>query len=328
MVVAAAVVVDSGGGGENVNSVEFIVNELLCATQFYLKTLPNSEILSLIGEFYNGDELLSAKTLLFATAKKAHPETPPLVMRKGVNKRRSDIEDIVNLFTLADVKKVLLPTFVAVNLNRVPPVLSSVSWAHQSQSPSSTEALEVAVSDLQTQMAAVLNKLDDIKASNMAIVSSHNHLPSAVDQTQGFAPLAASMPALDVQGTPSWSTVARKLAANSEAFKTSPNSSRITFKGRRVAAGAVKAVPRPLMCFVGRLDNKTTSEDLHGYLASVGIMNAVCRKLIPKDGKVFRTSAFCVSCNPEFADLFYDELNWPDNVELRDWYFRPKNGST
>ena len=71
MVMAAAVVIDTGAV-ENVNSVEFIVNELLCATQFYLKMLPNSEILALISEFYDGDELLSAKTLVFTTAKKVY----------------------------------------------------------------------------------------------------------------------------------------------------------------------------------------------------------------------------------------------------------------
>ena len=80
----------------------------------------------------------------------------------------------------------------------------------------------------------------------------------------------------------------------------------------------MKAVPRPLMGFVGRLDNKTNSDELQGYLASVGIMDAVSRNQIPKDSKVFQTSAFCVSCNPEYADLFYDEQNWPGNVELRD----------
>ena len=169
-------------------------------------------------EFYNGDELLSAKTLLFTTAKKVYPEVPPLVFRKGVNKRRSDVEDIVNLFTLADVKKVVLPTFVAVNLNRVSPVLSSVSWTQQSHGSSSTDALEVAVSDLQTQMNAVLNKLDDIKSGNLATVLSQN-LPSAPiagNRTKDVVPLALSMPAPVVQGAPSWSTVARKLAANSD----------------------------------------------------------------------------------------------------------------
>ena len=159
---------------ENVNSAEFIVNDLLHATQFYRKMLPNSEILALISEFYNCDELLSAKTLLFTTAKKVYPEVPPLLFHKGVNKRRSGVEDIVNLFTLSDVKKVVLPTFVAVNLNRVPPALPSVSWAQQSHGSSSTDALEVAVSDLQTQMNAVLNKLDDVKSGNLATVLSQN----------------------------------------------------------------------------------------------------------------------------------------------------------
>jgi hypothetical protein len=164
----------------------------------------------------------------------------------------------------------------------------------------------------------------------MAIVLGRDlpSAPMAGGRTESSISPAPFVPAPVVQGGPSWSTVARKLAASSEAFKTASNSSRLTFKGKRVSAGGVKAVPRPLMCFVGRLDNKTTPEDLQGYLANVGIKNAVCRKLIPKDGKVFRTSGFCVSCDPEYADLFYDELNWPDNVELRDWYFRSKNGST
>jgi len=50
----------------------------------------------------------------------------------------------------------------------------------------------------------------------------------------------------------------------------------------------------------------------------------VCKKLVAKDGKTFRTSAFRVSCCTESADLFYDEALWPSGVELRDWVFYPK----
>jgi hypothetical protein len=106
----------------------------------------------------------------------------------------------VNLLTLVDVKKVVLQTFVAVSLNRVPPVLSYVSWAQQSHG-SSSNALEVAVSDLHTQMNAVLNKLDDIKSGNLATVLSHNmpSAPIAGNRTKDVVPIAPSMPGPVVQ---------------------------------------------------------------------------------------------------------------------------------
>ena len=90
---------------------------------------------------------------------------------------------------------------------------------------------------------------------------------------------------------------------------------------------AVKAIQRPLTCFVGRLDADTTEADLHDYLNSVGIRNAVCKKLIAKDGRTFRTAAFRVSCCIDYREAFYDENNWPEGAEIRDWVFYNKNGS-
>jgi hypothetical protein len=90
--------------------------------------------------------------------------------------------------------------------------------------------------------------------------------------------------------------------------------------GKRSTNGSLKVVPRPLVCFAGRLDKDTTSADLQGYLASVGILEAVCTKLQAKDGKRFNTAAFRVSCSPQYADLFYDEASWPVGCEVRDWY--------
>ena len=74
-------------------------------------------------------------------------------------------------------------------------MLSSGSWAQQPHGPSPTEALEVAMSDLQTQMEAVLIKLDDLKSGNMAICLGCNlpSAPMAVDRTEGLVPLAPSV---------------------------------------------------------------------------------------------------------------------------------------
>lgn len=87
----------------------------------------------------------------------------------------------------------------------------------------------------------------------------------------------------------------------------------------------VKAMPRYLTCFVGRLVKDTTAEDLCDYLSNAGIKDAYCRKLDDKNG-LFRTAAFRVSCREIYRDLFYNENSWPDGVELRDWVFRRRDG--
>lgn len=98
--------------------------------------------------------------------------------------------------------------------------------------------------------------------------------------------------------------------------------------GSRLIDCGVKAVPRRLTCFVGRLDNLTTVEDLTVYLSNAGIKDVKCTKLIPKDGRKFYSAAFRVSCDSSSKNLFYDETLWPAGVELRDWVFHNRNGES
>jgi hypothetical protein len=99
------------------------------------------------------------------------------------------------------------------------------------------------------------------------------------------------------------------------------------FRGKRLTGGSVKAVPRPITCFVGQLDKNTTAEELADYLSSVGIQHAVCKELASKDGQVCNTAAFRVSCSLEYQDIFYNESNWPEGAELREWVFRSCDGT-
>ena len=99
-------------------------------------------------------------------------------------------------------------------------------------------------------------------------------------------------------------------------------------RGKRPANGKIKVVPRALTCFVGRLEHSTTEQELRDYLNEVGILDVTCRKLEAKDGRIFKSAAFRVSCSEEYRDLFYDEANWPEGADLRDWVFYNNNGST
>ena len=88
--------------------------------------------------------------------------------------------------------------------------------------------------------------------------------------------------------------------------------------------GTIRTVPRKsvLAAFVGRLHIDTTEEELSSFLTSEGMKGIVCKKLKPKDGQIFRTAAFYVTCCLESKELFYDECRWPDGVELRDWVYK------
>ena len=63
-------------------------------------------------------------------------------------------------------------------------------------------------------------------------------------------------------------------------------------------------------------------EEIQKFLEGEGMVGIVCRKLKPKDGKVYKTSAFRVTCSPDSIELFYDENCWPSGVELRDWVYK------
>ena len=86
----------------------------------------------------------------------------------------------------------------------------------------------------------------------------------------------------------------------------------------------MKAAPRQLAAFVGRLHSDTTVENLTAYLSEAGIVNQRYRKLEAKNGKTFSTAAFKVMCDEISRETFYNEASWPEGVELRDWFYRSK----
>ena len=87
---------------------------------------------------------------------------------------------------------------------------------------------------------------------------------------------------------------------------------------------SVKGVPRKLTAFVGRLHIDTSAEALKSFLTDAGLHDVTCIKLKPPSGRNFKTAAFMVSADANDRELFYNENTWPEDCELRDWYFKPK----
>ena len=93
-----------------------IVNELLCFIQNKVDQLPFDSIVQLCSDFYSCEVVLSAKQLLYKTV----PVKSRLVTRKGANKSKMNISDMVKVFL--EMELAHTPIFVARNLSELPPL--------------------------------------------------------------------------------------------------------------------------------------------------------------------------------------------------------------
>lgn len=98
------------------------VNEVLCFMKNKIKVLPHDTISKLCTDFYSDEEILKAKEMLFATAFLHLDENdrPRLILRRGENKRQSDVEDMLKVFLTTAATNI--PSYAAVDLFRIPPV--------------------------------------------------------------------------------------------------------------------------------------------------------------------------------------------------------------
>src|SRR5664279_4690739 len=100
------------------------IDELLCFFMNNLAKVPKVNLITVIANFYTADEIVAAKRALFTFADSVQSDgLPRLITRKpGDNKRRLDVEDAYNLVVQLDQLKANLPTFVALDLARIPSV--------------------------------------------------------------------------------------------------------------------------------------------------------------------------------------------------------------
>jgi len=322
----------------DVNISENLIKcELLCYIQNYYDKSPKDNIIAAISTFYTSSEIDAAKAVLADVIRDIVDDAELATLtkrRSGQNKRRTDTEDILLMYDRLDKTVTNMPTFVATKLKRLP-----------SSSPSEVDvcALAANVNELQTQMEVMSEAIKNLAKGQTDMVAA---VESACGNKTTAATTAADVRSTtvtatgysavnteDVQqqvhpSTKSWAERASSLVTeNQDGFQTVSHKRKHRHKpavkliGKRAANDNVKTVTRRLVCFVGRLQQDTSEEDLASYLADAGIADAKCTPIKPKDGRVFHTAAFRVSCDPYYRDIFYNEESWPDGAELRDWVF-------
>jgi hypothetical protein len=311
------------------NMAVVVICEALCYLSFSFKRLSKSLVVSNIASFYHEDEIFEAKSEL---CKVADGESTPIdgwskivnnkggpINRKGDGavKRCADADDLVTMFSLLDVHQASFPTFVAARPDRLPPAMCSGSHIPSTDASSLSSALD----EVLRRLSVLEGKLSDSGGLSVLSNPSTSAAVSAVPVDYGVSsgPMSAPSQVSD------WAAKVANPAPATVPFNVVYKAPRKTVCGTKKCGSGLSAglrpVPRQAFCFVGRLHVDTTEEDLRDHLEGFGIQGAVCRKLVPKDGRSFATAAFRVACSLGSQGLLYDEANWPKGVELREWVF-------
>lgn len=316
-------------------------SEVLCYVQNHFSSSSKENLITLLTGFYSEEEVGAAKQLLFSLVDDlpVKPDGLPRHIKRQANesKKQQDCDDLLKLFRVLDQSKVELPQFVACNLLRLPKVrpgevdmyTMAVTITNLSQQIQTMTSRLTALESKQSSGAASAYFQEFPKLTET--VTGHQFKDGTGTQLQGAS---ASSVAPPVMG--SWAGVTAALSSAEElkgldkkkpAIRVPPAPIRV--KGSKPATDVgnrLKTVPRRsvLAAYVGRLHPDTTEEDLHRFLSDEGVKGVVCKKLLSKDGTVYRTAAFYVTCCEESRDVFYNESCWPEGVELRDWVYRAR----
>jgi len=159
----------------------------------------------LIG-FYDDDDIVAAKQTLFKFAESLaeKPDGMPRLIRRTVNdnKRKHDCDDMLSLYCCLDDAKVQLPTYAAVNLNRVPTI-----------SPGDVDIIAIGsnVSSMSMQIQSLASSVSELRGQVEAAVNLKDDVNTLRGEIQSVTALQDNMKCMNVGGEPAVSVVQQSL---------------------------------------------------------------------------------------------------------------------
>jgi hypothetical protein len=301
--------------------------------------------------FYNDEELTVAKnTLHKALADAGTADLPRLIARKGEQKTKMTVDDLLELFVIVDERKLLskLPRFVTDNLSRIPTVcqdnLSNVSLARKFEQLENRVAslcnLETRVLQLEHLATA---KVQPVNLSTQAAPSEQQAsgggsvTPSDVNSNKvdchGILISSATVPVKDdAKKSPStdWAIVdygKHKGAANAAKQQSNrPKAKKILGEGGGEDSGLQSAVQiqRKSVFHIDNLKMTSTTTTVERHLQEHGIDVISCHpaKSWMRENERNQVTAFRVCILAKNREHIMDKMFWPKGVLIRDWKFK------
>jgi hypothetical protein len=329
-----------------------IVDECLCVLLNNFGKVPRNDMISVFSEFYTENEIASAKKVLMEIAESITPNIADLSKIKariGDGKLRREAEDIVAIYTMIDNRKHVMPKVFAADTSRIPTfkemelckVTSSISEltakvAERSASltkatdNSDTIATQAAVIEVLTQQQQGQTDNQDVTTCNPALpLSASAQVPlrpnnTATHVSNPWIQVGRGGRPIDPMSRPSYA--ASLMVAQAGPKPTERPRRRITgtkTTNNKIVASSSSA-SKTWHVFIGHLNKDTNETQLKEYLEDNGISVVEISQIKATKTWHEKSSAFRVSIALKDKDSIMNCDIWPDNVEVRDWFFKAK----
>ena len=331
-----------------------VVNDILCYMSTARHSFSEEEILTIVYSYYAHEGISSAKTLLVQVT------NINSIKRRGDNKVKLEISDILRLFEEADKKKLQLPKFLADKYDAFPPI-NGFSLASRNiaalldRIDELTKELEEfritknPMLDSFGQQADILSELGDIK-KKVSIIEKRSDKQSQDNHAtqQTFASVLSKGPprqqnvaaTVDPNFFDEWRTVQGRRSFNSTNAPQAANYSRTQQSGNRNAPNFAKqahngrilgtkanttesglrSANRKMDLFVARCDLQTTPNEIINYCKDSCKINVLNCIDLNSKSEYFKSFKLTVALSDRNALLSADM--WPEGIIVRKFFKR------
>lgn len=341
------------------------VSECLCYLFNKYDKATTVQLKLVMQAFFTDQELCLSKETLHAAISALNDctEVPRLIKRKGDSRVKANVEDVCDLMHFVDERNLRnsLPTFVAVNVDRIPNVTIEdmelfVMKQHLEKFETRLAKLEVGQllsagnSSLTVGVGSSYNTAQsvpsvdsrDIQSVNQDMGPSNNVHTTGVNGSRSTLSLG-DVPNDGVQR--SWSTVAARpprinnrysipgnsaMPAQRSTAATNKKKRFIGVKTSNTKVASAVEVYKKLVLHVDNVSNAVTCDDLKEFLMEANVKVETCftvkswmRNAAELDITSFR---LCIRLDDKSA--VFDSEFWPKGVIIREWRFKKQTKSS
>ena len=293
-----------------------IINELLCYIANKVNILATTFLEKLCVDAFTADQIESSKLVFFNACKRGPddeviPDVFWFKLRRGALKSVNNIKDIIALFLELGNE---VPTFVAADLNSLPPLTIdsidvSALLVSMERLKADVSALNIAMNEQQSNVSTLSTTVENIA----------NRPPSVVNQPIArFADIMASQETTEIRNINTNNGITDDNRPKKDDRRRFRKSKFVT--GKSTAVQAMNGVKKPnkVHVFVTRLPSSCTEADVTKLVRDNLQKEAVAEKLVTTHDAHF--SSFHVSCICDELEILLDPMLWPQDCLFRKWY--------
>ena len=336
-----------------------VVSDLLCFAVNKFHRVANKPLKAVIMDFYNADDITSAKELLLGELDKVFSDKwqkPARRRKDSSNRSTSELDDIMSVLTIADNNKVIdqLPSFVSTDPDKMPSVkLTDGDLA----------VVLLKLSKIEAHQGTIVKAIDELKTidaeNNCSSRLPRNHRANVHKPSTTYANTvpSTSLDMVTTDGTETDDNDGFEFQRSNKRKKPSsthpskmphtlsyasaaavgippqtttgpkPRLSRPTMVGASsscsLRASKALMVKKTVYC-LGNIDSAYSVADIEDYIRSLDVRVLSCYELKqsvkqPADNKAFRV---CIVASDK--QKLCDSNNWSIGVSLREWVHKPK----